>query len=115
MLSFIVALKGFVADSFDTGTTSVCPDKIIGFLLLEFFDFSVANKLTLFLLSSNVLKEVAPSFFKILSVTSFFGIIAIPESSQIIIESLNLFADFLGLFLMYIVKHLLIYLLLLVI
>ena len=67
LLSLIVAWKGSVAQPFDTGTTSVCPDKIIGFLLLVFFALIVANRFTLFLSSSNVLKELAPRSFKMLS------------------------------------------------
>ena len=43
------------------------PEKIIGFLLLAFLDFKLAKRLTLFFSSSKVLKEVAPSFFKISS------------------------------------------------
>jgi len=50
--SFIVASKGSVAQPFETGTTSVCPDKIIGFLLLFFFAFKVEKRFTLFFSSS---------------------------------------------------------------
>ena len=50
--SFIVALKGSVDQPFETGTTSVCPDKIIGFFPFLFFDFKVAKRFTLFLSSS---------------------------------------------------------------
>ncbi len=39
--STLVASKGSVAQPFETGTTSVCPDKIIGFLLLFFFAFKI--------------------------------------------------------------------------
>ena len=67
LLFLIVAIKGSVDHPLETGTTSVCPEKIIGFLLLEFFALIVANKFTLFLSSSNVLKELAPIFFKISS------------------------------------------------
>ena len=48
----MVAVKGSELQPFETGTTSVWPDKIIGFLLLEFLAFSVANRLTLFFSSS---------------------------------------------------------------
>jgi len=55
ILSFlIVAAKGFVLQFFEAGTTSVCPEKIIGFLFLVIFDFIVANRLTLFFSSSYV-------------------------------------------------------------
>ena len=46
---------------FETGTVSVCPDKIIGFIPLVFFALRVAKRFTLFFSSSNVLKEVAPN------------------------------------------------------
>ena len=48
----IVAVKGSELQPFDTGTTSLWPDKMIGFLLFEFLAFSVANKFTLFFSSS---------------------------------------------------------------
>ena len=65
--SLIVALNGSVDQPLETGTTSVWPDKIIGIFPLGFFAFNVAKRFTLFFSSSNVLKEVAPSFFKISS------------------------------------------------
>ena len=60
-------LKGSVLQLFETGTTSVCPDNIIGFFPFGFLAFKVAKRLTLFFSSSKVLNEVAPSFFKISS------------------------------------------------
>jgi hypothetical protein len=60
---FIVAINGSVLHPFETGTTSVCPDKIIGFLSLGCLAFNVAKRLTLFFSSSKVLKDVAPNFF----------------------------------------------------
>ena len=39
----IVAVKGSELQPFETGTTSVCPDKIIGFLVFEFLALRVAN------------------------------------------------------------------------
>ena len=45
----ISALKGSVDQPFETGTTSVCPDKIIGSIPLDFFAFNVAKRFTLFL------------------------------------------------------------------
>ena len=65
--SLIVASKGSVAHPLETGTTSVCPDKIIGFFLLFFLAFIVENRFTLFSSSSYVLKDTAPNEFKILS------------------------------------------------
>ena len=65
--SLIVALNGSEDQPFDTGTTSVCPDKIIGIFPLAFLAFNVAKRFTLFFSSSKVLNEVAPSFFKISS------------------------------------------------
>ena len=67
MSSLIVATKGSVFQFFETGTTSVWPENIIGFLLPGFLDFKVAKRLTLFFSSSNVLKDVAPFFFNISS------------------------------------------------
>jgi hypothetical protein len=64
---FTVALNGSVLQPFETGTTSVCPDNIIGFLLLGCLAFNVAKRFTLFFSPSKVLKEVAPKFFKISS------------------------------------------------
>jgi hypothetical protein len=64
---FTVAVKGSELQPFETGTTSVCPDRIIGFLVFEFLAFNVANRFTLFFSSSNVRNDVAPSFFKISS------------------------------------------------
>ena len=49
---FIVAIKGSDDQPFETGTTSVCPDKIIGFLQFLFFDLRVAKRFTLFLSES---------------------------------------------------------------
>ena len=46
--SLMVATNGSVFQSLETGTTSVCPEKIIGFFLLGIFAFNVANRLTLF-------------------------------------------------------------------
>jgi hypothetical protein len=59
-----VALNGSVLQLFETGTVSVCPDKIIGFMPLVFFALRVAKRFTLFFSSSNVLKEVAPNLCK---------------------------------------------------
>ena len=44
----IVAAKGSVLQLLETGTVSVCPDKIIGFLPLDFLALMVAKRLTLF-------------------------------------------------------------------
>ena len=49
-----------VLQLFETGTVSVCPDKIIGLTPFDFFAFRVAKRFTLFFSLSNVLKEVAP-------------------------------------------------------
>ena len=57
----MVALNGSVLQLFETGTVSVCPDKIIGLMPLVFFALIVAKRFTLFSCLSNVLKEVAPS------------------------------------------------------
>jgi len=57
----MVALNGSVLQLFETGTVSVCPDKIIGLIPFVFFAFRVAKRLTLFSSLSYVLKEVAPS------------------------------------------------------
>ena len=46
--SFIVALKGSVDHPGETGTTSVCPDKIIGILFCVFLDLIVEKRFTLF-------------------------------------------------------------------
>jgi len=48
----MIAVKGSEVQPLETGTTSVWPDKIIGFLLFEFLAFRVANKFTLFFSSS---------------------------------------------------------------
>ena len=62
-----VLILGSVDHPLETGTTSVCPDKIIGTFPLGFFAFNVAKRFTLFFSSSKVLNEVAPTFFKISS------------------------------------------------
>ena len=63
----ISALKGSVDQPFETGTTSVCPDKINGSTPFDFFAFNVAKRLTLFLFSSKTLKDEAPLLFRISS------------------------------------------------
>ena len=44
MSPLIVALKGSEDQPFETGTTSVWPERIIGFLPFVFFAFNVPNK-----------------------------------------------------------------------
>ena len=64
---FIVAINGSVFQPFETGTTSVWPDKIIGFFPLVFFALIVPKRFTLSLLSSKTLKVDTPFAFKISS------------------------------------------------
>ena len=54
LFPLISALNGLVDQSFETGTTSVWPDKIIGNFPFGLFAFRVAKRLTLFLVSSKV-------------------------------------------------------------
>jgi len=58
-------MNGSEDHPFETGTTSVCPESIIGFFSFPFFDFRVENRFTLFFSSSYVLKDSAPKEFNI--------------------------------------------------
>ena len=76
-----MATNGFDVHSFaDAGTTSVCPDKIIPPPSTFPFPLTVENKLTLFFVSSKVLKDVAPTVFNFFSQYSINGIFEVPDT-----------------------------------
>ena len=63
----MVATKGSVDHPLETGTTSVCPDKIIGFFPLVFLALIVPKRFTRSLLLSNTLNVETPFFFSMSS------------------------------------------------